>query len=138
MNDLLLPDVWVVNQLHCLTLLVPGVPMFVKLKTVDSNSLLVSWLPPLENADYVDRYVIQWSKGEEEQENIDAGNNNEYTITDLKPGQSITVSVAAYSRYGGYKGEQITGPCSEPQQITMPEKGGRLSLAFLYTHSDNI
>ena len=101
-------------------------PLNVELQGINTTSVRMSWDPPTPTSKAVVKgYIIKWSKSAEEQDVIVLGNVNEYKFTELKPGESISASVCAYSHGNVSTDEQLIGPCSELK------RAGWFSLAFL-------
>ena len=69
----------------------------------------------------VQGYVIEWSKDGEEQAALILGNVNEYTFTDLMPGQSISASVCAFPNLDLFRKQKYSGRCSDRQRAVLSD-----------------
>ncbi|KAH9278963.1 Oncosphere antigen A [Echinococcus granulosus] len=97
-----------------------SVPENVKLKAVDPYTVQMTWDRPETSNGPITNYTIEWSLDHDWQENVNLSSVNFYEFTDLKPGQTVVVSICARSRPSASMKFDYVGTRSAFERVTIP------------------
>ncbi|CDS36881.1 Phosphotidylinositol phosphatase PTPRQ [Echinococcus multilocularis] len=97
-----------------------SVPKNVKLKAVDPYTVRMTWDRPEKSNGPITNYTVEWSLDHEWQENVNLSSVGVYDFTDLKPGQTVVVSICAHSRPSASMKFDYVGTRSAFERVTIP------------------
>ncbi|VDM27519.1 unnamed protein product [Hydatigera taeniaeformis] len=101
-----------------------SVPRNVQLQAIDPYTLRMAWDPPKQSYGVITGYTIEWIVDAVLQEYINLTSINFYDFTNVKPGQSIAVSVCAHNQPNTLVQLDYVGTRSDLLRITMPTLKG--------------
>ncbi|VDM36167.1 unnamed protein product [Hydatigera taeniaeformis] len=101
-------------------------PQHVQLVALDSHRVHITWQPPLHAYGRITRYAIAWRVDNIAKPSIYLYKETNYTFTTLRPGQTISASVAATSRPDSSMNIQLHGDASPYASAStpLPVEGG--------------
>ncbi|KAH9279342.1 Oncosphere antigen A [Echinococcus granulosus] len=80
----------------------------------------MTWDRPETSNGPITNYTIEWSLDHDWQENVNLSLVNVYDFTDLKPGQTVVVSICAHSRPSASMKFDYVGTRSAFERVTIP------------------
>ncbi|KAL5103113.1 hypothetical protein TcWFU_009524 [Taenia crassiceps] len=104
-----------------------SIPQNVRLEVVDSHTVKATWDPPAQHNGRITGYTIRWTADKKAQREITVSADTFYVFTNLKPEQTVSVTVRANSRPDSPNKLDYFGSFSDHETATTPpSNGGKL------------